>query len=119
MNVGLLNFPPSPLTQVAAVVGAVAQLEGEEEPEPEVWYLVVIKKTKNNITGQYLELDDDSPGGYTLHQESGVFAMETMCFSFGPLEFIKSKEGLTYLKEPLPASGVRKAKQGLDVYIAA
>jgi hypothetical protein len=99
------------------VVGARAEKDGPAVPE--VWYMVVMKKTKHKITGQYLEEDENSPGGYTLHDESGEIAIETMCFDFGPLDFIKTRDGVLMLHEAFPASGVLKAKEGLDAYMAA
>jgi hypothetical protein len=58
--------------------------------KPQVWYVVVMQTLKHSILGQYLEVDVDAPGGYTLHLESGSFPNKLMCFDFGLMDFKKT-----------------------------
>lgn len=107
-----LPVPEPEYHPVAAVVGGTAE-------HFELWYVVVMKLLKTTLTGQFLEVDADSPGGFTLHQESSSLPIKLHMLSFGPLEFTKTSTGVLMLAQPLPVSGVLEAEKALAAYIAA
>jgi hypothetical protein len=77
-----------------------------------------MRQNNVHVFGQFLEVDDESPGGYTLHKGSGKFRREIICYNFGLLEFNTVAGGVLMLSKPLPASHLAIATKAMHAYIA-